>query len=85
MRKQIKDLYYYEWYLPDGSFLYGKEVYDFLMPRYRKARRLYYAIFSQLHHYQPSGNLVNDYLDLMEVMSIINIQIEELEEENTRL
>ncbi len=62
-----------------------KEVYDFLMPRYRKARRLYYAIFSQLHHYQPSGNLVNDYLDLMEVMSIINIQIEELEEENTRL
>ena len=80
MKRENKDLNYYEWYIGNGKWLYGKDVSRYLMPKYRKARGLYFALLSELNQFVPSGNLVNDYLDLRELLSIINCQIEVFEE-----
>ncbi len=70
----------YEWHLKNGSCLYGEDAYDYLMPKYRKARRVYYNILSLLHSYLPTGNLINDYLDIEEVLSVITIELRIFEE-----
>ena len=78
--KRNNNINKYEWFLKDGECLYGKDAYEYLMPRYRKARRVYYNILSVLHNYLPSGDLINDYLDLREVLSLILIDLEVFEE-----
>lgn len=85
MNGQFKDIKHYEWYLGNGRFLQGEEVLDYLMPRYRKAMRLYRFLLAQLRMFYPTGNLVNDYLDLKELLSLIGVQIEVFEDKEERI
>ena len=82
MKRKTKDIKYYEWYLSNGKCLHGKEVYDYLFPRYMEARRFCLSIQAQLNSFRPNGNLVNDYLELIELISSIECQIDVFEDMN---
>ena len=80
MIRKNRNIDKYEWYLKSGRCLHGEDAYDYLMPKYRKARRVYYNILSLLHNYLPTGNLVNDYMDIEEILSVIMIELRMFEE-----
>lgn len=75
-----KNIDKYEWYMGNGEYLYGDDAYDYIRPKFHNVRRMYYNIMSLMHSYMSTGNIIEDYLTLREILSVVETDIKCLEE-----
>lgn len=67
----------YEWYLGEsGKYIYDDEVIRYLTPRLAEAKQIITNIQESVEAMDLNGNIVNDYLEIGEALSMIELFLE---------
>ena len=67
----------YEWYLGEsGKYIYDDEVIRYLTPRLAEAKQIITNIQESVETMDLNGNIVNDYLEIGEALSMIELFLE---------
>ena len=67
----------YEWYLGEsGKYIYDDEAIRYLTPRLAEAKQIITNIQESVEAMDLNGNIVNDYLEIGEALSMIELFLE---------
>jgi len=67
----------YEWYLhQNNEYIYDDEVIKYLTPRLNDSRSILIDIKETIDNIDLDGNIVNDYLEINEALSMIELLLE---------
>lgn len=67
----------YEWYIGEtGEYIYDDEVIKYITPRLNEAKQILTNIQESIKDMELTGNIVNDYLEISEALSMIELFLE---------